>query len=264
MTTPNNAIRAPSRSATGVNQVTVNLAPCYVIHARAYRETSLLVDLFSLDYGCLSVVARGARGKSAPLRSLLQPFQALLASWSGRSELKSLRAVESHERPWVLSQRVLAGAFYLNELLARLLHHHEAYPALFACYADTLHALAAKPASMLPQLRLFEKRILIAIGYGLTLHRIAHSGQPVQLNQRYGFDPEIGILEHPLPSAAVSGATLLALEYETPWRQLAQRDARNFMRALIAYRIGYRPIAARTLLRAASPDLNRELLTSLD
>ena len=256
MTTPNavapSATRLPS---IGSIKSTVNLSPCYVIHTRAYRETSLLVELFSLDYGFVSTVARGARRKTSPLRALLQPFRALLGSWSGRGDLKVLHTVEASGRPQVLRQEVLASSFYLNELLSRLLQHSEAYPALFAYYADTLSALADTPYTMVPRLRVFEKKILTAIGYGLTLHRVAHSGKAVQPEQYYGFDPEVGILEEPRPTASVWGATLLALEYETPWELLAHRNARNFMRVLIAYRVGCRPIVSRALLCTSRPKL---------
>ena len=76
----------------------VNLQPGYVLHRRAYRDTSTILELFTLEHGRLSAVARGARRQSrrgTAGRLSSQLFQPLLLSFSGRGELKTLTASEA-------------------------------------------------------------------------------------------------------------------------------------------------------------------------
>ena len=232
-----------------INSRRDGLTQCYLLHSRAYKETSLLVELFSREYGRMALVARGARRSRSPLQAVLQPFRALLVSWIGRGEMRTLRTAEPDGVPLVLRGSPLASGFYLNELVLRLLYCHDPYPTIFECYTDTLAVLANPSASISPALRVFEKRILEAIGYGLILHTVADTGEPVRLDRNYGFNPEVGVLDHPTRSGSVSGTTLLALKQERFCDSLMQPDARNFMRAMIAYRIGHRPIASRALLQ---------------
>ena len=50
--------------------------PAFVLHARNWRETSLLVEVLSLDHGRIGLVARGVHGpKKHLLRAALQPLQ---------------------------------------------------------------------------------------------------------------------------------------------------------------------------------------------
>ena len=102
--------------------VRVDQQPAYVLHRRAYRETSLLLDLLTRDHGRVAVVARAARSGTRAWGAFCQPFQSLLVSWTGRSELKSLTAAErAGDATAILGER-LYSALYVNELLVRLLH----------------------------------------------------------------------------------------------------------------------------------------------
>ena len=65
----------------------VTLAPAWVLHARPYRDTSLLLEVLTDEHGRVGLVARGVRGPRGRWRGLLQPLQPLLMSWSGRGEL---------------------------------------------------------------------------------------------------------------------------------------------------------------------------------
>ena len=42
----------------------------FVLHRRSYRETSYLTDLFTLELGKVSAVARGVRGNKGDKKSL--------------------------------------------------------------------------------------------------------------------------------------------------------------------------------------------------
>ena len=232
----------------------VDLDRCFVLHQRSWRETSLIIEVFSTHSGRLGLVARGARRASSPLRGLLQPFVPLLASWMDRGELGTLRAAEPDGPPLPLSGRGLASGLYLNELVMRLTHRHDPHPELLRDYREALFGLHDS-GDIEPVLRVFEKRLLSAIGYGLLLEREAGSELPVRDELRYRYVPEMGPVEEwegGSPGVDVSGATLLALSRERLESAAQMSEAKRLMRFLIERLLGTRPLASRMLFRSLS------------
>src|SRR3954464_9342317 len=108
--------------------------PAFVLHSYPYKETSLIVDMFTRDYGRVALVAKGAKRPLSKLRGVLQTFQPLSISWSGKTEVRTLTAAE-----WIgglvpLEKSALLCGFYLNELLVKLLARDDPHPALFDHY----------------------------------------------------------------------------------------------------------------------------------
>jgi len=123
-------------------------APGYLLHSTAWRETSLLVQIFSRDHGTVALVAKGAKRPYSVLRPVLSAFQPLQLSWSGAGDVKTLiRAECAGVRP--LGGRALMSAWYMNELLLRLLPREDPHPALYDAYDAALRQLAGgiAPAS---------------------------------------------------------------------------------------------------------------------
>ena len=141
----------------------VQLASAYVLHQRPFRDSSLIVEVFARDYGRFTVFAHAARGARSRFATL-QPFRALLLSWSGRGEAPQLTAAENAGANFLLPAAHLMSAFYLNELLIKLLTRHDPHPELFDRYQHTLLQLSqgAKAQTLLRQ---FEARLLQLIGY---------------------------------------------------------------------------------------------------
>ncbi len=127
------------------------LQPAYVLHRRAYRENSFLVDLFTREYGCLTVIAKGVRDKRSALQGLLQPFNPLLISFAGKGELMSLSHAEAAGSVAYLQGDCLFAGFYLNELLMCLLQKWDPHTALYLSYEATLRAFHAAPPLMTTQ-----------------------------------------------------------------------------------------------------------------
>jgi DNA repair protein RecO (recombination protein O) len=229
----------------------VDLEPAYLLHRRAWRETSALLEVFSREHGRVGLVARGARRPRSALRAALRPFTPLLLSWSGRGELATLSGVEVCGRIVELGAGALPGGLYLNELLLRLTHRHDPHPQLFDAYRDAAAELACGDA-LEDALRRFEKRLLEAIGYGLLLDHDAQSGQPVVREARYAYLREQGPVSRAATageSVEVSGATLLALAAEAPLGPREQQEAKRLMRFVLRGHLGERPLATRSLFR---------------
>lgn len=214
------------------------LQPAYVLHHRPYRDTSRILELFTPEHGRITVFARGARGgrKSASsLIPMLQPFNRLLVSWSGRGEAGQLTGAEFDGAVSSLPPDRLVSGFYLNELLLKLFARHDAQPDVFALYAETIESLKSD-SDVMRRLRVFEKRLLELTGYGLSLKTDALSGQALDARASYHYRLEQGavrthdVAEGPL---IFSGASLLSLAREDLADPAICNDARRLLRAAL-------------------------------
>ena len=225
------------------------LACGYVLHQRAYRDTSLIVELYTRDHGRLSAFARAARGPRTRF-SGLQAFRPLLLSWAGRGEAPTLSAAEADgPPPPALPPDRLFSAFYLNELLLKLTVPHDPQPELYAHYAGTLARLRAGEA-LDSVLRRFEKRLLELLGYGTEL-RCEADGRAVMADAYYYFQAGAGLRPAAAAPGAVQGRVLLALAAEEPLDDPeAQRQARTVLRAAIDHCLDGRELRVRAVARA--------------
>ena len=217
------------------------LEPAWVLSVRPYRETSALVELFARRAGRIGLVARGARSARSRQRGLLQPFQPLLVSYSDRGELGTLAGLEADGAPIALRGESVFSGWYLNELVLRLLPRRDPHPKLFTHYAAAIAALGGEGAAA--ALRLFEKRLLTELGYGLELP------EPVKADAWYRWDAEQGLrLAEPGPSS-YRGASLRALADEALDTPESLRDARRLMRAALRPHLGDRELRTPEMLR---------------
>lgn len=223
--------------------------PAWILHATAYRETSLLVEALTLEAGRVGFIARGVRAARAqPLRAALQPLQPLLISLRGRGELALLASAEVRDGALPLTGQPLLAAFYVNELVMRLLPRNAPSPALFWRYALCLNQLADE-AGLAWTLRCFERDLLEALGYGLRLDVDALAGAPIDAEAHYRYEHDRGAIPARKGSAdTVSGAALLALagDDRPPLRLLV--ELRRLMRAAIACHLGGRELRSWRIL----------------
>ena len=217
----------------------VDQQPAFVLHARPYRETSLLIEVLTRDHGRVGLVARGVRRERSRLpRGLLQPLQPLLLSWVSRGELGTLAGAEAASSPLGLRGDALLAAMYVNELVLRLGDRNDAHPAAFAVYAQCLARLAAD-ADVAWILRRFERDLLAELGYALALTH-ATTGVAVDARVQYSYDPESGASEYRAGSAFphVSGAALLALDRDERPDAEQLTQLRRMIRAAIRHLVG--------------------------
>jgi DNA repair protein RecO (recombination protein O) len=230
----------------------VQLAPGYILHHRPYRDTSRILEVMTRDHGRLSLFARGVRGPKAKLASVLQPFQLLLLSWSGRGEAAQLTGAESADHNASMPAVCLMASFYLNELLMKLTTRHDPLPALFDDYHATVEGLR-RGLLLEPTLRIFEKRLLEALGYGLDLATQAQTGQPVEPAGYYHFRPAQGLFPTVAEAAgALSGRSLLSLASEQLVSGRDLEDARRLLKAALAQCLEGRELATREVAKAVA------------
>ncbi|ABG42212.1 DNA replication and repair protein RecO [Paraglaciecola sp. T6c] len=221
----------------------------YVLHRRAYRETSFLVNIFTLENGKVSAVVKGVRGSKSDKKSLLQPFQPLLIGVSGRSELKNLQQVESTGAMIRLAGQALYCALYLNEVLNRVLADEIPHPEIFVLYQQSMHALVAQ-TNFEPVLRSFELGLLDALGYGIDLTHDADTGQPVADNGYYRIVPELGCVYQGdiRLSGCYSGQSLLNVASEN-WDKDSLLAAKHITRTTLGELLGSKPLMSRELFK---------------
>lgn len=230
----------------------IQLAPAYILHHRPYRDTSRILEVITREHGRLSLFARGVRGPKAKLASILQPFQLLLLSWSGRGEAAQLTGAESGDHAAPMPALCLMASFYLNELLMKLTTRHDPLPALFDDYHATLESLR-QGSALEPTLRVFEKRLLEALGYGLDLAVEAQTGKPIEPGAYYHFRPAQGLFPTVAEAAgAVSGHSLLSLAVERLESQRDLEDSRRLLQAALAQCLEGRELTTRAVARAVA------------
>jgi DNA repair protein RecO (recombination protein O) len=230
----------------------ITLTPAYILHHRPYRDTSRILEVITREHGRLSVFARGVRGPKARLASVLQPFQLLLLSWSGRGEAAQLTGAETADRGAAMPAMALMASFYLNELLMKLTTRHDPLPAVFDDYHAALEGLRNGPP-LEPALRVFEKRLLETLGYGLDLAVEAQTGKPIEPGAYYHFRPAQGLFPTVAEAAgAVSGHSVLSLAQERLAGGRELEDSRRLLQAALAQCLEGRELTTRTVARAVA------------
>ncbi|AKS42436.1 DNA repair protein RecO [Wenzhouxiangella marina] len=223
---------------------------CWVLHRKAWRESSLLVELFTRDHGRIGLVARAARGARSPWRGMVEPFCPLQAAWSRRGELGTLTALEPSSARIPLSGQALWCGLYLNELLLVLLDRDEPMPDLFEAYGRALTCLL-DPDRQARALRRFECELLASLGVLPDLACNATDGAAIVPEGLYHVLPETGLVPVEREGAAVvhgQAALFLAGEIDQADAEI-RREARLLTRWLIDHQLGGRSLKTRELLR---------------
>ncbi len=235
----------------------VILQPAFVLHSRPYRETSVILDLLTESYGRIAVVAKGVRQVRSTLRPILQPFMQLFISWQGKGELMTLTAAELNGTPNRLTGECLLSGLYINELVMRVLPKHDAYAGLYIIYQKTLSELQGEKLQ-LKTLRLFEKRLLEELGYGLQLQP---NNEVLIEEGYYRFFPEHGFekcSEEINQGNVFVGKNLLSLAAEELNDENSLRDAKRLMRLALSPLLGQQKINSRQLYSQPPREQNVE------
>lgn len=229
----------------------VELTPCFVLHSRSYLESSLILDIFSREYGRLHLIAKGAKREKSAFSGLLQPYQRLLMAWRGKSDLMTLVDVEADIEPYELSDKRVIAGFYLNELLVRLLHQHESHPELFDFYDKAILDLSVAE-NIDAVLRAFEKGLLESLGYGLVLDHDVDDDRAIEADKKYYYLIDSGPMKV-IPMTGnyieITGNSLIALEKGNLENRSELEESKRLMRFILQSHLGTKPLASRALYR---------------
>ena len=221
----------------------------FLLHFTPYRETSLIVDLFTREHGRIAAVAKGARRPRSALRAVLLQFQPLLVGYVGRNELRTLTGAEWAGGLIAPKGDALICAFYLNELIVRLLPREDPHPALYDGYSAALKALSAQ-APIDETLRRFEWLLLRETGYAPDLESDADD-RPIEAGARYAWQPGGGFVAtepHREGNGTVLGATLRDLAAGSFASAATRTQAKYLTRAILAHHLDGATLNTRQIL----------------
>jgi DNA repair protein RecO (recombination protein O) len=224
----------------------------YVLHTYPFKETSLVVELFTHGFGRVATTAKGARRPRSAMRGMLQSFQPLIATWSGKLELKTLHSLEWGSGLLLLKGEALMCGFYLNELLLRLLPREDSHGTLFEYYSLTLKTLA-NSQDLATTLRRFELKLLQELGYAIPLQNDVND-LPIQEEPSYRYEAEHGAvrvnaaINRPINGVQLAGKTLIDMASDDYRNAQTQQQSKLLMRYLLAHYLGDKPLHTRQLL----------------
>ena len=229
----------------------VESEPGFILHTIPYRETSLLVDLFSLNHGRLRCVAKGFRKPNKKgIAKTLFPYTEHPFHWQGRGELKTLIQADPLQSPVFLKQEALFVGLYTNELLYKLLHQHDPHQPLYHFYHQFMSHLSVSGLDQ-AELRRFEMLLLEELGYGLVLDTETETGQAVSAECLYYYIPDQGLKLIQDQSQdniyALSGADIMALSQGHLEKQSVLRTAKQLTRQVIDFYLDGKELNSRDL-----------------
>jgi len=235
----------------------VNTQIAYILHKRAYRETSSILELITKDYGRVALMSRGSRGAKSRIAGNLLLFTPLVVSWQGKGNLPYLKSIERADiKAPVLKQKSLLSAMYINELLMYLLHKDDVHEAIFEQYHHCLYSLE-NVGNLEITLRKFEIKLLEALGFGLSLHTEADTGDTIRQDATYQYFLEHGPVicrnANDVSVPQISGACLQAVSNES-FDYIAENsdylaELKRLTRFVINHHLGHKKLKSRELFK---------------
>ncbi|EAW31518.1 DNA repair protein RecO [marine gamma proteobacterium HTCC2143] len=231
--------------------------PAYILHTRNFRDSSLIVDFLSADYGRVSGVVKGVRATSKSAkqrRGLSQPFVPLLISWSGKSDLKTIIQMEPRGAPLQLQGKRLFSGLYVNELLSRLLQQDDQHTAIYTLYEWIAKCLVGDSEIDIV-LRQFELQLMEYLGYGLDFTQEAETDNPIIPDRYYVYRAGEGLFAVPdaelasrghLVNRTFQGEDLLAIA-SGAFTDNARHVAKLICRQALRLHLGEKPLKSREL-----------------
>ena len=223
----------------------------FVLHQRPYRDSSQLLECITAAHGRMGLVARGSRRAATRQRALLQPFVPLKVSWVRRGDLGRLTQVEADGPSYSLEGHRLLAGFYCNELLLRLTARGDPNSEVFSCYSRCLVELG-ESSSVARALRVFELKLLRALGYGLELDGDAATGEPLRADMSYVYELEQGFRRAERADSdedLYPGRDLLALRDLKLEDDASLRTAQRLLGRALKAHLGERPLKSRLVLQ---------------
>ena len=172
----------------------------YILNRRPFRDTSLLLDIFTEDYGRICCVARPAKKRGKIVKGNTEPFRYLHLQWIGKGDVQTLVEADERGRHEIPPSELMMG-LYLNELLLLFTQQHVSQSELFSAYKYTLHKLGDTQINRQILMR-FEVYMLHIMGF--PIDNVGLSEEAIQQNIMFVFSSSEGLTEmdmnHPVSS----------------------------------------------------------------
>ncbi len=226
---------------------------CYVLHSIPFSETSLVVYLFSRNYGRINILAKGARRAKSQFRGKIRPFAESQASWKGRGSVPTLVSFENKWSAVPFAKGVFYCHSYVNELISRLVPHRDPCLPLYDEYHETIQSLAEKGADQFSILRIFETNLLRELGYGLALETEDDHKTAICADQHYIYNLGAGACRSDAAHAeAISGRTLIAIQTGIFDSIEVKQQSRALLTRALEHHLEGRKISSRNIFRQTS------------
>ena len=229
----------------------ISKQPAFIISRRSFSESSLLIDIFTRDYGRITLLAKGARRLKSPYRGVLHSFTVLLLSWSGKSSLMTLTSADCIQKPYTFSHDSLMCAWYANELLQLFLQRHDPHEEVFNHYLQLLEKID-HGYQIQWSLRIFEKTLLAEVGYGLVLDRDSSNTNLIEPQAIYHYIPEIGLIKQGQTVTSgiqISGNALLSFNNGKCPNEKEQLEIKYLTRFVINWHTEGKEIQSRRIFK---------------
>ncbi len=226
------------------------LQPGFILHTKAYRDSSFILTIFTKEYGLIKLMAKGARRIKSKLRSQLQFFTPTKISYIDKESLGLLTNIELCARFNTFSSEKLVFGLYINELMVKLLHEHDPHPNLFDIYEDILTKIL-RCENIEIVLREFEILLLKEVGYGIDFFKDFRYGNAIVTDEEYFFDIENGFEKKYSPTGSKRiffGRELLQIGFMRLTDGQVLRDAKYILRKVVDQRLGKQKINSRKLI----------------
>jgi DNA repair protein RecO (recombination protein O) len=234
--------------------------PAYVLHRYDWSESSLILEVFTRQYGRVALVAKGAKRPSSSFRPVLLPLQMLHVAYGGDAEIRTLKSAEWQGGHVMPTGDALLSGYYLNELLLTLLARDDPHPGLFDVYANVVCVLASEHGEALQAaLRTFELLLLREIGLLPQLDVQTMTLGKLDAQDRYCLVPEGGLrLAHADDRTSLSGTQWSGLQsaledgapFTTTLRACAAvtSELKPQLRTLLHYHCGVKTLRTRQMM----------------
>ncbi len=229
-----------------MNDSVVQLQPAFILRHKKYRETSLIFEVLTKEFGIVSILAKGVRKKKSKWAGLLLPFSFLKLSYVGKNDLKTLTHVELDSINHPLKGLSLYCGFYINELVFFFLYKYDPHPEIFTEYQRCLILLSHSSVEVEQTLRFFELNMIECLGYGVQLNYDAKLATLVKERAMYLFSPEFGMIEH--SKGYICGSSLLALGERRDLNKQALYESKQLMRRIIDFQLKGKKLKSRQVL----------------
>lgn len=228
----------------------------YVLNRRPFRDSSLLLDIFSEDFGRICCVARPAKKRGKVVKGHTEPFRYLHIQWIGKGDVQTLTEADERGRHTIPPAELMLG-IYLNELIMIFTQQHQPYKALFNAYKYTLHKLGDSQINRHILMR-FELYLLQNLDYSIEadvsedeLKELVQSGQGFSFTKDNGLVLEdriqASISPYQTHKIYISAELLLALQDIQNMQESSWKELRVFLDGVFNI-LSPRPINSRKLL----------------